>query len=203
MPHIQTPEEQETLETYNKIASCADTLWNAHFQDIYWTVFAMQLPKRAVVLDLGCGTARDAEFFLADELRYVGIDFSIEMLKVGTKNAGSAAKLLGMDMYELAFRDEVFDGFYAVASLMHIPRKNLDLVLQECRRVLKHGGVGFIATPIGTFEGMYGGQQDIGVKTLAVCWTPEALATLLASIGFTLLLEEQVGYMLIYVVQKH
>lgn len=202
MPRFRTPEEKETLSTYNELAPIWDSISSAHFKDVVWDYFADKLLPKALVLDLGCGTARDSVLFASDGFRYVGVDFSVEMLKAGKPNIQPEAKLLGMDMHELAFRDEVFDGFSAIASLMHIPRRNWKFVLKECRRVLKSGGMGLISTPVGTHEGMYEGRRDVGGKTLAVCWTPGKLSALLEKSRFKILHVDQVGYILIYIVQK-
>src|SRR3989338_574275 len=49
-----------------------------------------------------------------------------------------------MSMYALDFPDRTFDGFWAAASLLHIPKHELHRALGELRRVVKLRGIGFI-----------------------------------------------------------
>ena len=198
-----TPEERETLESYGKVAEIWDERNPCHWKDELWYAFASRLPDGARVLDLGCGTARDAEFFLTEGFRYVGVDFSLPMLQVAARHL--LVPFLGMNIGELAFRSESFDAFWATTSFMHVPRKKLPFVLGEVQRVLKPKGIGFISIPSGTFEGMYEGQgsfRDVGSKTLCVCWPPEDLEAVLVASGFTVLKWIPIAYMLYFIVQR-
>jgi ubiquinone/menaquinone biosynthesis C-methylase UbiE len=183
-----TPEELETLQTYNELAGRWDEIAHAHWKDGEWYRWLSKLPPRALVLDIGCGTGRDAELCFSDNLRYVGIDYSIPMLEIARKNNadknGSDVAFAGMDMKQLAFRSECFDGFRAITTFMHIPRHMLLGVLLGVRRVLKPGAHGAVSVPNGTFAGMYEGKRDVGGRTYSVCWSPNKLDRVLADAGF-------------------
>lgn len=62
-------------------------------------------------------------------------------------------ELAGMDMRLLGFRPRVFDGVWACASLLHIPREVVAGVLSELRQILTSNGLLFIAVKEGTTEG--------------------------------------------------
>ena len=66
------------------------------------------------------------------------------MLKIA-KARVPKAKFKETDFYHFNFPDNYFDGFWASASFLHVPKKHIGRVLQEARRITQKGGVGFIA----------------------------------------------------------
>jgi len=207
-----TPEETETIETYNALALAWNTVNPPRWKDDTWHHYVSRIPGEHV-LDLGCGTARDAAaFFLTEvwkEFRYTGIDRSSGMLAAACEQFQEAicqgrASFVQMDMCELAFETATFDAFFSTAALMHIPRERIDRAMSELARVLKPRAVGFIATPEGEYCGMYEGQRaaDGGAgRTLVVCWRHEDLAALLERHGFALLYAGSYSSMLLYIVE--
>lgn len=205
MTYKLTPEKKETLETYNLLANQWNDMSPPHWKDEIWAHFISNM-KGDLILDLGCGTARDADLCIDDGLKYVGIDLSEPMLRVGTRDFAREIQeerisLLCMNMYELAFRSECFHAFRSVTSFMHIPRPNLILVLREVYRVLMPQGIGFISVPCGTSNDMYKSSYHAG-KTLSVCWLPDELRGLLEMARFTVMWHEVFDFMLLCVVQK-
>ncbi|MBI3304927.1 methyltransferase domain-containing protein [Candidatus Parcubacteria bacterium] len=133
-----------TIATYSKIAERYDAL---HFTPEFWQrefkVFSRLIPGRHV-LDIGCGTGRDAVLFTNHKFDYVGIDGSRNMLRIARRRA-PRGKFLLMNFYRLRFPAETFDGFWAGASLLHIPKKKLGSVLRSIRKIVRRGGVGFVS----------------------------------------------------------
>lgn len=134
---------RRTRETYDKIAGH----YNAANHDSFWVKelarFKKLVPGKKV-LDIGCGAGRDAEELLKEGFCVTGIDASDGMLAVARSRAPKAT-LLKMDFNALAFPDESFDGFWAAASFLHVPKAEVGKPLLEAKRILKRGGVGFIA----------------------------------------------------------
>lgn len=162
--HTFFPKELKTLEAYAKNTQG----WTkTHSDQDFWlpcyTLFQELLPK-GKVLDIGCGGGRDAEFFIQAGYDYVGIDAVGEMIKQARDNAPSG-NFLQMSMYSLGFlphpNPNSFDGFWASASLLHIPKENLPLVLEEIKRVVRPGGIGFISVKEGEGESMVRGGSGI------------------------------------------
>jgi len=132
-----------TTNTYDKIAVAYNKRNNAHF----WVdefKYYVSIFKGKRIIDLGCGAGRDAEEFAKTECDYVGIDLSQGMLDVAKKRVPSAT-FIKADFYKLPFKDDYFDGFWAAASLLHVPKKEIISVLNEIRRITKKGGVGFVS----------------------------------------------------------
>ena len=124
------------------------------------TAFLAQLPPGAVILELGCGAGGDTAEMLARGFDVRATDGSPEMAEV-------ASKRLGRPVETLLFRarrtcqvrlnelDEVeaFDGIWANACLLHVPREQLATVLSLIWRALKTGGVFFASYKEGDADG--------------------------------------------------
>lgn len=111
-------------------------------------------------MEVGCGAGRDALLFKEHGFyQYIGIDASPEML-AEARRLVSGIIFLEMNMYSLNFEENFFDGFWAVASLLHIPKRKvfgvfqrrIDIVLGQIRKVVRKNGVGFIAMKEGDGE---------------------------------------------------
>ena len=135
--------KESTIETYNKIAS--------HYSDSHFTHFWVEefekykkIFKGNKVLDIGCGAGRDAAIFVANGFEYTGIDASEGMLKAASERVPQGI-FKQMDFYSLEFPADTFDGFWAAASFLHVPKADVDKLILEAKRVIKSGGVGFIS----------------------------------------------------------
>ncbi|MBI2625749.1 class I SAM-dependent methyltransferase [Candidatus Parcubacteria bacterium] len=133
----------KTVQTYDRIAP---QFHRAHLRPDFWrpefNAFKRLVPGKKVI-DIGCGTGRDAVLFTKARFDYVGIDASRGMLSVARKRA-RAGKFILMSFYDLQFPAQTFDGFWAAASLLHVPKKRIGTVLRAIRRILKPHGIGFI-----------------------------------------------------------
>jgi ubiquinone/menaquinone biosynthesis C-methylase UbiE len=85
--------------------------------------FAGDLAGRAV-LDVGTGTGRAAFILARGGARVTGLDFSIEMMRVGAERArleSRAVSFLRGDAHGLPFPDRAFDASVSFRVLMHTP----------------------------------------------------------------------------------
>ena len=89
------------------------------------------------VLDLGCGSGDHALYFKGQGLDVTCIDLSEEMIELCLTKGLDA---MVMDIEDLDFLNESFDGVWAVASLLHIPKQKLDGVTGAIYRILKPQG---------------------------------------------------------------
>lgn len=195
MVYVLSPEERETIETYDRIAKDWNDINPPHFQDVSWCEFVSHI-EGEISLDLGCGTGRVGRLYLDNgfrHIRYIGIDLSEKMLEVARRDfaeeaARGEAMFLRMNMCELAFRSESIPAFSAIASFMLLPRKKLLYTLKETHRVLKPNGVGLISIPRGLFEGMWEPRELRG-RVFCACWEPDDLEMVLNEAGFEIVFD--------------
>lgn len=107
------------------------------------------------VLDVGCGPGRDAAHLQEHGLQVVGIDASTGMIEEARKRVPPPAEFIQMDMRKLDFPDDSFDGVWCNASLLHIPRDEVQQVLSEIHRVLHYGPL-FLAVKEGEGDAIVG-----------------------------------------------
>lgn len=112
--------------------------------------FLAALPEKARILELGCGGGQDCAYMLSKGFDVTPTDGSAELARQAEKLIGRPVKVMRFE--ELAAREE-FDGVWAEASLLHVPRANLPGVLSLIRNALKEDGVFHASFKAGTGEG--------------------------------------------------
>ena len=146
-----TPFEHETVAFYNHNASG----WAKQHTGVgFWAKemakFKQYLPTGAV-LEIGCGSGRDAKELAALGYEYVGTDISASMVRIVQKNNPNLT-FFQQSVYELDFSDNTFDGFWAAAVLLHIPKVRMNEALGKIHTVVKPDGMGFISIKDGEEE---------------------------------------------------
>ncbi len=111
--------------------------------------FIALLPRRARILDVGCGSGRDLRAFRERGFEPFGIDPSLTLVQIAGKYSG--AKVAATKVETLEFEDR-FDGVWACASLHHLPRSELPESLRRIYRSLIAGGVFFLSIQVGHGE---------------------------------------------------
>ena len=114
------------------------------------TAFLALLAPDAAILELGCGAGTDTAEMLARGFDVLPTDGSPEMAEV-------ASRRLGRPVGTLLFHDldavEAYNGVWANACLLHVPRDELAQVLGRIWRALKPGGVFYASFKTGDAEG--------------------------------------------------
>lgn len=179
---------KSTIDAYNKIA---EEFHQRNAVSIYskeYEIFESLIGKGSKIIDIGCGTGRDAEELIRRGFDYIGIDASGGMLEVA-KNRVKDGKFEIGDFYKLDFEDETFDGFWAAASLLHVPKKDLDKVVSEIRRVIRMNGVGFISVKQKTTldEGVIKEAKGGGIERYFSFFQKNELKEILERNGFSVL----------------
>jgi ubiquinone/menaquinone biosynthesis C-methylase UbiE len=89
--------------------------------------FAAKIKEGDAVLDLGCGNGRLVEAFLGKKISYLGLDNSLELIKLAQKNYPENKFVVG-DILELKnIPDNNYDYVFCLATLQHIPTRELRL----------------------------------------------------------------------------
>ncbi|HEV7305976.1 class I SAM-dependent methyltransferase [Ensifer sp.] len=112
--------------------------------------FMDRLPTGAVALDLGCGGGHDSLIMLQHGLDIAACDGSAALARAAELRIGRKVEVIRFQ--EIDWRDR-FDGIWAEASLLHVPRAELTDVLDRVRRALKPGGFLHASFKAGEAEG--------------------------------------------------
>lgn len=138
---------EELRKTYNKIAKD----WNNdHSGDSSWWIkgvdkFSSLLLPNSTVLDIGCAGGDKTEYIKKKGLNLEGIDFSEKMIEdARIKYPDIDFKVY--DVYDLDNLDKTYDGIFCQAVLLHIPKKDVLIILEKMARRLNHNGYIYIAT---------------------------------------------------------
>jgi SAM-dependent methyltransferase len=101
-------------------------------------------PAGARLLDLGCGGGQDAGDLHQRGYRIVGVDRTGALLSAG-RYRHCLLPLVRADLRQLPFQAMSFDGLWAAASLMHLPKPAARRILTDLCRLVRPGGL-FAAT---------------------------------------------------------
>lgn len=111
--------------------------------------FLSYLPKKGYILDAGCGGGRDTKYFTSLGYNVTAIDASQAMVMISYEF--TRQKTILMAFQDINFVN-YFDGIWASASLLHVPRKEMDLVFKKMITAIKDGGIWYLSFKVGIAE---------------------------------------------------
>jgi SAM-dependent methyltransferase len=175
-----------TIHTYNQHAAQFVQHFENKFDPIELDKFLQGVPERGYILDAGCGSARDAAYFISQGYRAMGIDLSDGLLAEAYK-LHPEVPTQQMSLTEINIDDETFDGVWCKAALLHLERSDVPKVLQDFYRILKPKGMLFIQTKSGEGEGTQPVPFDESMTRLFTFFTLSEMEKLVKAAGFNIL----------------
>ncbi len=144
----------------------------------HYARFLKYLPLGAKILDLGSGSGRDSLYFINSGYAVSAIDSSRAMVRATSELTGLEARLVSIQ--ELDYVD-YFDGIWASASLVHVPKAEMSFAFSLLARALKEGGILYCS-----FKNR---EEDfVSEGRLFSCYTPVLFEEFIVSLSsFTLL----------------
>jgi SAM-dependent methyltransferase len=180
----------KTIETYNQIYDDYSQRNGKANPSIIGLrrIFLNLLPKHEglSILDAGCANGRDIPYFTSKGFKVIGIDLCEPFLRIARKNNPDVL-FLNMDLRKLHFPAKTFDGIWAMASLLHIPKKEMLKTLKGFKKVLKPGGVFLLSFMSGENDGL---REHPGLhwpERHFSDFQPEELENLIAKSGYKIL----------------
>jgi len=136
----------QTIDVYERSAKECLARWSKrrHRRSPLLVEWLQRLPADARLLDLGCGGGRDAGDLAQRGYRVVALDRTSALLSAG-RHRYRLLPLVRGDIRYLPFQAMSFDGLWAAASLMHLPKPDACRTLSSLRRLVRPGGF-FAAT---------------------------------------------------------
>jgi SAM-dependent methyltransferase len=179
--------DAETVATYDRIAPrFADQWWSTRLTK-HMDRFVESVLPGGVVVDLGCGPARDTEWL--GELGFVGVglDASFGMLVEAHRRLGASVMVVRGDLVTLPLRSDGVDGAWMCASLLHLTPAEAAASLADVARVLATGAPLFVSVQAGA--GTSKKSSTAGDRRFTF-WDEEGLARVVRDAGFDVRLIE-------------
>lgn len=162
----KTDKIDKTLEYYNANAeNFVSGTVGVEFTDIQ-DKFLDCLPRTAKVLDFGCGSGRDTKYFVDRGLEVDAIDGSEKLCEIASQYAGIKVKHM---LFQEFSEHEKYDGIWACASILHLPKDQIEKVFGLIYEALKIGGIFYASFKYGEFSGERNGRifTDFTEETMA------------------------------------
>jgi SAM-dependent methyltransferase len=146
-----------TLDHYNRTADrYIETTRTLDMMNEVRDTFISQVLRHAPagrvprVLDAGSGSGRDTKAFLDAGLRAEAFDGSPDMAARSSAWTGVPTKVMRFE--NLTLPEQHYDGIWACASLLHVPRGQMPEVMTKLQRAMRPGGVLFASFKYGDEE---------------------------------------------------
>jgi ubiquinone/menaquinone biosynthesis C-methylase UbiE len=173
----------KTIKTYEELT---EDYYKTHF-DINEIKniadFFIQNLKGQKILDIGCGPGRDAKYFSEHDLEVTGIDLTSNFVKMASQNVPNA-KFIQMDMRNVDFPENTFDGIWACASFLHVPKEDAENTLLGFRKILKPAGLIYLSVKQGNEEKFVEKDEYKGKTKFFAFYSQDKFKNLIESCNF-------------------
>ncbi len=144
-----------TIAYYNQNADTfVSGTVNVEFTEVQ-DMFLKNLTIGAFILDFGCGSGRDAKYFLSKGFQVEASDGSEEICRIAEKNVGIPIKrMLFSELDDV----EKYDAIWACSSILHLSKEELRDVMCKMIRATKKSGYIYTSFKYGDFEGYRNGR---------------------------------------------
>jgi SAM-dependent methyltransferase len=112
--------------------------------------FLALLPPGGSILELGCGAGNHSAVMLEAGFSVRATDGSPEMAEIASRRLGHPVEAMLFDELDAL---EAYDGVWASACLLHVPRDELAGILGRIHRALKPSGVFYASFKMGEGDG--------------------------------------------------
>ena len=145
----------KTLKYYNENAqSFASGTVSVKFTEVQ-DKFLEKLNPDAYILDFGCGAGRDTKYFLSRGYQVDAVDGSEQLCRIASEYTGIKVRQM---LFQELQEKEMYDGIWACASVLHVPKIELANILQKMCNAVKVGGIIYTSFKYGNFEGERSGR---------------------------------------------
>ena len=143
------------------------------------TRFASLLSPGSHILDLGCGPGRDIRIFSEGGHKPIGIELNPEFSEMARRQGD----VIQGDIRNISsiFTPSSFDGVWAQASLVHLEKSEIALVLDDLRDLLKPNGLLYACVPA---TGETGWLDESDGRRWYTTWQEDSFEEAVKSAGF-------------------
>ena len=150
-----TDKNKKTVEAYDKSYQFYADKFDSYGARIADVDRALKLNESGSnkVLELGCGNGKDAQYIISKVgiSNYEGIDASGGLIKLA-KVKNPRAVFHVKDMREVSYETEMFGIIFSFASMLHVNREEMAVLVAKCHKILKILGILYISTKFGEYK---------------------------------------------------
>lgn len=118
--------------------------------------FLSRLPRRARILDAGCGSGRDAKAFSDRGHDVSAFDASVELAELASEYCGFE---VSTRTFSEVSESAAYDGIWCCASLLHVAAADIPSVVDRLWQALRPGGCIYLSFKLGSGERLYDGRR--------------------------------------------
>lgn len=161
-----------TTKTYynSEAESFFENTFYVDMEPLY-RAFLRYLPAEGIILDVGCGSGRDALYFSQKGYQVEAFDYSEALVKLAREKTKLDIQV--GSFYEITAKNQ-YAGIWACASLLHCERDRLPEVLQSLIDALQNGGVCYLSFKYGSEDRKKEGRHftDLNEEQMAQLLKP-------------------------------
>ncbi len=130
-----------TLKYYeNNSTSLITRYESADVTDVH-QLLLKTFEKRSKLLEIGCGSGRDASFMIKNDYDIIAVDGSKNIIEAAKKaHPNLSEKLLYQALPNDLKFNEMFEGVYSIATLMHLSKDDLKKTISTIYNLLNQNG---------------------------------------------------------------
>jgi cyclopropane fatty-acyl-phospholipid synthase-like methyltransferase len=140
----------KTLSYYENNANHLSKRYESANVDNIHELLLKTFASKSHLLEIGCGSGRDASFMYRNKYDVVAIDGSREMISEAKRCHPELVDRLEVMKIpdELYFEASSFDGIYSIATLMHLNKNVIDQTIEKVATILKTNGKFFFSVSL-------------------------------------------------------
>jgi len=140
----------KTLSYYENNAKHLSLRYESAKVDNIHSLLVNTFPSKSSLLEIGCGSGRDAGFMHRNGYDILAVDGSMEMIAEAKQCHPELVDRLKVVKVpeELYFEPFSFNGVYSIATLMHLDKDAINCTMEKIAMILKPGGKFFFSVSI-------------------------------------------------------
>ena len=174
---------KKTIKAYEKIAEKYNEINYDNSVMIEELTFFLENLQGDIVLDVGCGHGRDCEFLSQNGVVTIGLDLSVELLKIARKRSMNSSYLLA-DMRYPPIKEKTCNGLWVCASFHHIEKEDASETIRRFFEILVPEGIIFFSVKKGDFTGFENCNRYEGMRRFYSYYSNKEAIELLTNSGF-------------------
>lgn len=163
---------EKTRKSFNLVAEkyfkhFKDEMKRKEYDRAFLDRFASNFDSRSIICDMGCGPGHITRYLFDKGLNVFGIDVSEKCVEIARRE-NRGIKFQTMNMAKLDIAEESMDGIISFYSIIHTPRKFVNILFREFNKVLKKHGKILVVVKKGETEGYI---DELEESTTNLCFT--------------------------------